>query len=108
MGELSLPKKQWKALADAIEAKLNNQSAFAFEENGKEVENLAGHFAQMIISKRLNESLDTSDSKEPEEEPTENTEGKADYQTVDINSVTTGQSKSHRLCRLDSKILSYS
>jgi len=33
MGELNLPKEQWKALANAIEAKLNNQSAFAFEEN---------------------------------------------------------------------------
>ena len=31
MGELNLPKEQWKALANAIEAKLNNQSAFAFE-----------------------------------------------------------------------------
>ena len=93
MGELNLPKEQWKTLANAIEAKLNNQSAFAFEENSKEVENLAGHFAQMILSKRLNEQSDTSGSTEPEEH-TENTGGQADYQTVDVNSVTTTQSKS--------------
>ena len=93
MGELNLPKEQWKALANAIEAKLNNQSAFAFEENSTEVENLAGHFAQMIISKRLNENRDASGSKEPQER-TENTADKVDYQTVDVNSVTTSQSKS--------------
>ncbi len=93
MGELNLPKEQWKGLANAIEAKLNNQSAFAFEETSKEVEKLAGHFAQMILSKRLNEHCDTTDSKEPEER-TENADGKADYQTVDVNSVTTSQSKS--------------
>ena len=93
MGELNLPKEQWKTLANAIEAKLNNQSAFAFEENSKEVEKLAGHFAQMILSKRLNEHSDTAGSKEPEEH-TENTGGQADYQTVDVNSVTTTQSKS--------------
>ena len=33
MGELNLPKEQWKALANVIEAKLNNQSAFDFEES---------------------------------------------------------------------------
>ena len=93
MGELSLPKEQWKALANAIEAKLNNQSAFAFEENSTEVENLAGHFAQMILSKQLNENRGESGSTEPEER-TENTDGKADYQTVDVNSVTTSRSKS--------------
>ncbi len=50
MGELNLPQNQWKALANAIEAKLNNQSAFAFEENSEAVEKLAGHYAHMIIS----------------------------------------------------------
>ena len=84
MGELNLPKQQWKALANAIEAKLNNQSAFAFEENSAEVENLAGHFAQMIIRKRLNEQCDTHHAKE-QEERTEKADDKADYQNVDVN-----------------------
>jgi len=93
MGELNLPQEQWKALANAIEAKLNNQSDFAFEENSAEVENLAGHFAQMIISKRLNEQCDTHSAKD-QQQSAENTDGKVDYQNVDVNSVTTSQSKS--------------
>ena len=36
MGELKLPQQQRKALANAIEAKLNNQSAFAFDLRGGE------------------------------------------------------------------------
>ena len=93
MGELNLPQEQWKALTNAIEARLNNQSAFAFEENSPEVENLAGHFAQMIISKRLNEQSDNSSAKEQEERD-QSADDKADYQTVDVNSVATSQSKS--------------
>ena len=63
MGELNLPQEQWQALAGTIEAKLNNQSTFAFEETSAEVENLAGHFAQMILSKRLNEQCATERAK---------------------------------------------
>lgn len=55
MGALDLPKHQWKDLADAIEDQLNNQAPFYFEEGCPEVENLAAHFAQMIVSKSLNE-----------------------------------------------------
>ena len=94
MGELNLPKDQWKALANAIEAKLNNQSAFAFEENSAEVENLAGHFAQMILSKRLNEQSDNSSAGDQQQSAQATDDDKADYQTVDVNSVATSQSKS--------------
>ena len=31
MGNLDLPKEQWKDLANAIEEKLNNQAPFSFE-----------------------------------------------------------------------------
>ena len=93
MGELNLPKQQWKALANAIEAKLNNQSTFAFEQTNAQVENLAGHFAQMILSKRLNERYDTHSITE-QQQRTEIPDNKADYQNVDVNSVTTSQSKS--------------
>jgi hypothetical protein len=93
MGELNLPQNQWKRLADAIEAKLNNQSAFAFEENSEEVEKLAGHYAQMIISRRLNEQKDAGAAEDSamNSQPPDVT---ADYQHVDVNSVTTSQSKS--------------
>jgi transposase len=93
MGELKLPKQQWKALANSIEAKLNNQSAFAFEENNPEVERLAGHYAQMILSKQLNEHRDTSGGKALQE-GAESVDKPADYRNVDVNSVTTSQSKS--------------
>ena len=87
MGELNLPQEQWKALADAIEAKLNNQSSFAFEETSEAIEKLAGHYAQMILSRRLNEQGHTAKS-----DPSLG--ACADYQRVDVNSVTTSQSKS--------------
>ena len=93
MGELNLPQNQWKALADAIEAKLNNQSGFAFEENSEEVEKLAGHYAQMIISRRLNEQEDDKTVKDSGMS-SQNLDVTADYQRVDVNSVTTSQSKS--------------
>jgi len=93
MGELSLPKDQWKPLANAIEAKLNNQSSFDFEASSEEVEKLAGHFAQMIISKRLNEQGDTN-GPEDTQESTQAPENKTSYENVDVNSVTTSESRS--------------
>ena len=56
MGSLDLPKQQWKDLANAIEEQLNNQAPFYFEEGCPEVEKLAVHFAQMIVSKSLNQA----------------------------------------------------
>ena len=93
MGELNLPQKHWKALANAIEAKLNNQSSFAFEENSEEVEKLAGHFAQMILSRQLNKHRDHTGAKDTEESP-QTSQSKADYRNLDINSIRTSQSKS--------------
>lgn len=93
MGDLNLPQNQWKALADAIEAKLNNQSGFSFGENSEEVEKLAGHYAQMIISRRLNEQGDENTAKDSGKN-SQSLDVTADYQHVDVNSVTTSQSKS--------------
>ena len=93
MGELNLPQNQWKALADAIEARLNNQIGFAFEENSEEIEKLAGHYAQMIISRRLNEQGDDNTDKDSGMS-SQNLDVTADYQSVDVHSVTTSQSKS--------------
>ena len=88
MGELSLPKSQWKELANAIEAKLNNQQALnLLEETKEEVEVLASHFAQMILSRRLNEQRDSASA------PQGYTTG-SDHQHVDINSIKTSQSRS--------------
>ena len=58
MGSLDLPKEQWKRLANAIEEKLNNQTPFSFEKGCPEVENLAAHYARMILSKSLNQAAE--------------------------------------------------
>ena len=63
MGQLDLPPEQWKALANAIEEQLNNQTPFAFGEDSPQVEKLAGHFARMIVSKSFNQAQDEADEK---------------------------------------------
>ena len=94
MGSLDLAKEHWKDLANTIEEKLNNQAPFCFKESCPEVEKLATHFAQMIVSKSLNKSQEepTHEEAKPESQPRE--EESADYHQVDINSVKTSESKS--------------
>ena len=91
MGVLDLPKQQWKSLANVIEAKLNNQETLCFDEHSPEVERLAGHYAQMILSKFLNQAAESpahSVGAPPPEPPAPH------YQNVDIHSVQTTESRS--------------
>jgi transposase len=93
MGSLDLPKEQWKDLANAIEEKLNNQAPFSFEESCQEVEKLAAHYAQMILSKSLNRAAEEATHDDVNQEsPAQQTA--ANYQNVDINSVRTSESRS--------------
>lgn len=95
MGELKLPKEHWKDLANAIEAILNNQTSFQFEPSNQEVEKLAGHFAQMIISKTLNQQQQNDSDSEPHREGDEQfPQEKTDFCDVDINSVRSSESRS--------------
>lgn len=93
MGMLNLPKEQWKALANAIEEQLNNQAPFHFDAGSPEVEKLAAHFAQMIVSKSFNQVRNKDGERNvgpalvPQPQP-------PDYQNVDVNSVKTTESKS--------------
>jgi hypothetical protein len=93
MGTLDLPKERWKDLANAIEEKLNNEAPFSFEPSSPVVEKLAAHYAQMILSKSLNQAAEkaTDDgvNKDGQRPP-----AAANYQHVDINSVQTSESKS--------------
>jgi len=76
LGHLRIPKEQWKALADTIEAKLSGQqSLYAIDEH---IEALADHFAQLIIKNRLAQavSLASDDEQEPPR-----------YETVDLTSI---------------------
>jgi len=91
MGALDLPKDEWKLLANAIETRLNNQAPFFFEENSAEVEKLAAHYAQMILSKSLNQAAENA-THLSDEGPSE--QSVPNYENVDINSVQTSESKS--------------
>jgi transposase len=93
MGTLDLPQAQWKALANAIEEKLNNQAPFSFEESCPEVEKLAAHYAQMILSKSLNQAAEEA-THDDVNEASPAQQAAANYQNVDINSVRTSESKS--------------
>ena len=93
MGRLDLPPEQWKALANAIEEQLNNQTPFAFGEDSPEVEKLAGHFARMIVSKSFNQAQDEADEKGVTSDTPPQPQA-AYYQNVDVNSVKTTESKS--------------
>src|SRR4030066_884676 len=60
LGRLTIPKEQWKALADTIEAKLSGQqSLYPIDEH---IEALADHFAQLIIKNRLAQAVNKSGS----------------------------------------------
>jgi len=79
LGRLTIPKEQWKALADTIEAKLSGQqSLYPIDEH---IEALADHFAQLIIKNRLAQAVNKSGSlaSDDEQEPR--------YETVDLNSI---------------------
>jgi len=55
INSLDLPKNKWKTLANAIEAKLNKQDCFSYQEKDVKIQNLAVHYSETIIRKRLNE-----------------------------------------------------
>lgn len=79
LGQLSIPKEQWKALADTIEAKLSGQQNLYPIEDA--IETLADHYAQLIIKNRLAQAVNEfgSSASENEQEPR--------YETVDLNSI---------------------
>jgi len=81
LGKLDLPEEQWKTLADRIEDKICGQRSFI--EGDEHIESLASHYAQVIIQKRLAASRSVA----------EQTDQAPDYETVDINSVSTSKSR---------------
>jgi hypothetical protein len=83
MGLLDLPKDQWKDLANAIESELLGQKNLF--STHPEIEKLAKHYARVIIKERLNK-----ESEKVEKEPVKE---KPEYETVDINSVSTSDSR---------------
>jgi len=81
LGKLDLPKERWKQLANRIEEKISGQNSFV--ELDEKIEGLASHYANLIIQKRL-----ASERIRPEK-----AEASPDYETVDLNTVTTSKSR---------------
>lgn len=83
MGLVDLPKDHWKDLANAIESELHGQKRL-FSTNS-EIEKLATHYARVIIKERLNKASEKIGQESVKEKP--------EYETVDINSVSTSDSR---------------
>ncbi|MFH1006415.1 MAG: IS1634 family transposase [Candidatus Latescibacterota bacterium] len=75
LGKLDLPRTQWKLLADRIEEKVVGRISFLSVD--KDIENLATHYAQLLIQKRITLGKDQGNRKQ-----------EAAYETIDINSVS--------------------
>lgn len=83
LGVISLDKHKWKDLANAIEHELHNQPELFVTD--PEIKKLAQHYAKAIIKNRLNQK---------EEKNTRDTIEKAQYETVDVNSVKSSDVRS--------------
>lgn len=91
LGTLTIPKEQFKTLANLIEAYLTNMMTVESLYNNvtEELLVLAKHYADIIIQKKLQQEkivLDVAKQAEPKK-PT------PDYETIDTNSITTSCSR---------------
>jgi len=80
LGRLDLPKEQWKLLADCIECKVTGQKPLFLVDS--HIEDLAAHYANLIIHKRLALAPIA-----------ETGEGESEYEVVDIKSVSNSKSR---------------
>ncbi len=81
LGTLDLARDKWKELADRIEQLVHGQDMRLFE-GSPEIETLAQHYAQLLIKKRLDEN-----------EQDQLDEHTRDFQTVDVNAVSSSKNK---------------
>ncbi len=79
LGELDLPRSDWKTLANRIEEVLSGQESFVTPPS--HIESLAQHYAQLLRRKEMY-SLPTPEKEE------------ADWQKVDLNSLAESESRS--------------
>ena len=86
LGRLDLPKDKWKELADAIEDELHGQQNLFID---PEINNLAKHYAKLIIKERLKDQIDSKPEVESQSE-----DEQPEYESVDINSVSNSDSRS--------------
>lgn len=92
LGTLSIPKSDFKTLANLIETKLTNckQTSLFNESVSEEINVLAQHYTDLIIQKRLQQEHDNSIGQKPAEE---NDKIEPVYVAVDTNSITTSCSR---------------
>lgn len=83
LGQLELPRDQWKALANRIEDLISGQKSFV--EVPTEVEQLAQHYAQLLINKRLETTSLSEDLRDDVRKEDED----SSYETIKVNSVST-------------------
>jgi len=83
LGYIDIPKDKWKELANAIEDVLLKQINL-FEQD-PEVEKLANHYASIIIQNEINNKAAN---------PLDNKQQEKDYETIDINTISTSENKS--------------
>jgi hypothetical protein len=86
LGFLDLPRDQWKELANTIESELHGHQSL-FSQNS-EIEKLAKHYASVIIKEKLNKESEIVEGQR------DKTESESLFETVDINSVSTSDSRS--------------
>jgi hypothetical protein len=86
LGFLKVDKEKWKILANTIESELHGQKRIFSE--GPEIEQLAKHYARIIIKERLVQQKAADKVNEQVEQ-----EYRPSYERVDINSVTTSDSR---------------
>lgn len=82
LGQLDLDRSLWKALANAIEALLNNQLILPLN---NEVSSKAAHFVQLIRKQRLADKANSAEIQASKETP--------QYEYIDVNSLTHNDSK---------------
>lgn len=80
LGRLTIPKAQWKSLANRIEELLSGQKLLL--EPNPLIEPLAQHYATLLMHKQLNSEADLEDRERPE------------YEEVDLNSLRNRQARS--------------
>jgi hypothetical protein len=75
LGKLELPKEQWKLLADRIEDKVSGQQSLL--EVDEHIEQLATHYASLIIRKQLTVAVHREQPADPPQ-----------YETIAIDSIS--------------------
>ena len=80
LGKLDLPKDQWKLLANQIEDEITGQQSLYPVDN--HIKELAVHYAQLIIQKKL---MNTETNEQEKEEP--------EYERINLNSLTDSKTR---------------